>query len=133
MTYAEEILEIIEKRKERENDEKDAERDQKPRCTDGGDSAGGVRVGRMDACEVMDMNDLKNIQNVKNVSYGKKEYILPDGRTAIFRYDHNGVGEITVESMDMLMDMLIKSVSAVLQKERQQRTIFTAEKERANE
>ena len=35
-----------------------------------------------------------------------KEYEMPDGRKAVFEYDENGVGKITLECMDMLM-MLI--------------------------
>ena len=38
----------------------------------------------------------------------KKEYKLQDGRTAVFEYDANGIGKITVEAMDCLIDMLPK-------------------------
>ena len=36
-----------------------------------------------------------------------KEYEMPDGRKAVFEYDENGVGKITLECMDMLMGQLI--------------------------
>ena len=36
-----------------------------------------------------------------------KTYIFPDGTKAVFEYDHNGVGKITLECMDMLMGQLI--------------------------
>ncbi len=36
-----------------------------------------------------------------------KAYKMPNGREAIFHYDRNGVGKITLESMDMLMGELI--------------------------
>lgn len=35
-----------------------------------------------------------------------KEYEMPDGRKAVFEYDHNGVGKITLECMDELMSMI---------------------------
>lgn len=35
-----------------------------------------------------------------------KEYEMPDGRKAVFEYDENGVGKITLECMDMLMSLL---------------------------
>lgn len=37
---------------------------------------------------------------------GVKEYELPDGRKAVFEFDENGVGKITIEAMDMLMEMI---------------------------
>lgn len=37
---------------------------------------------------------------------GVKKYEMPDGRTAIFEYDENGIGKITIEAMDMLMEMV---------------------------
>lgn len=37
---------------------------------------------------------------------GVKEYKLPNGRTAVFEYDENGVGKISIEAMDVLMEML---------------------------
>lgn len=37
---------------------------------------------------------------------GIENYKLPDDRMVIFRFDENGVGKITVEAMDMLMEML---------------------------
>lgn len=36
-----------------------------------------------------------------------KEYEMPDGRKAVFEYDENGVGKITLECMDALMGQLI--------------------------
>lgn len=38
----------------------------------------------------------------------KKEYKLQNGQTAVFEYDENGIGKITVEAMDCLIDMLPK-------------------------
>ena len=38
----------------------------------------------------------------------KKEYKLQNGHTAVFEYDENGIGKITVEAMDCLIDMLPK-------------------------
>ena len=35
-----------------------------------------------------------------------KEYELPDGRKAVFEYDSNGVGKITLECLDTLMGMI---------------------------
>lgn len=35
-----------------------------------------------------------------------KEYKLPNGKKAVFEYDHNGVGKITLECMDELMSMI---------------------------
>lgn len=35
-----------------------------------------------------------------------KEYEMPDGRTAVFEYSDEGIGSITLESMDMLMSMI---------------------------
>lgn len=35
-----------------------------------------------------------------------KEYEMPDGRKAVFEYDENGVGKITLECMDMLMRLI---------------------------
>lgn len=35
-----------------------------------------------------------------------KEYEMPDGRKAVFEYDENGVGKITLECMDELMSMI---------------------------
>lgn len=36
-----------------------------------------------------------------------KTYIFPDGKKVVFEYDHNGVGKITLECMNMLMGQLI--------------------------
>lgn len=38
-----------------------------------------------------------------------KIYKMPDRRTAVFEYDENGVGKVTVNMMDFLMDMLAKA------------------------
>ena len=38
----------------------------------------------------------------------KKEYKLQNGQTVVFKYDENGIGKITVEAMDCLIDMLPK-------------------------
>ena len=35
-----------------------------------------------------------------------KEYILPNGKKAVFEYDITGVGKITLECMDELMGMI---------------------------
>lgn len=35
-----------------------------------------------------------------------KEYKFADGRTAVFDYDENGIGKITLECMDALMGMI---------------------------
>lgn len=35
-----------------------------------------------------------------------KEYKLPNGKTAVFEYDDNGVGRITLETMDTLISMI---------------------------
>lgn len=35
-----------------------------------------------------------------------KEYKFSDGRTAVFEYDENGIGKITLECMDALMGMI---------------------------
>ena len=39
----------------------------------------------------------------------RKEYDTPKGK-AVFDYDDNGVGRITLECMDMLMDMIASSM-----------------------
>lgn len=36
----------------------------------------------------------------------EKKYDLPNGKTAVFCYDDNGVGRVTLEAMDALMEML---------------------------
>ena len=36
-----------------------------------------------------------------------KTYIFSDGKKAVFEYDENGVGKITLECMNMLMGQLI--------------------------
>ena len=37
---------------------------------------------------------------------GVKEYELPNGRKAVFEFDENGVGKITIEAMDLLMGLV---------------------------
>ena len=36
----------------------------------------------------------------------RKEYKLPNGKTAVFEYDVCGIGKITLECMDELMSMI---------------------------
>ena len=36
----------------------------------------------------------------------RKVYEMPNGKTAIFEYDENGIGKITVEAMNRLMELL---------------------------
>lgn len=36
---------------------------------------------------------------------GRKVYEMPNGKTAIFEYDENGIGKITIEAIDVLMEM----------------------------
>lgn len=36
----------------------------------------------------------------------RKEYLMPDGKRAVFEYDHDGVGKVTLEAMDVLMGMI---------------------------
>lgn len=35
-----------------------------------------------------------------------KFYEMPNGKTAIFEFDENGVGQITVETMDRMMELI---------------------------
>ena len=44
--------------------------------------------------------------NGKENDMGVKEYELPNGRKAVFEFDENGVGKITLEAMDLLMGMV---------------------------
>ena len=37
---------------------------------------------------------------------GVKKYEMPDGRVAVFEYDACGIGKITIEAMDSLMEMV---------------------------
>lgn len=37
---------------------------------------------------------------------GAKEYEMPNGRKVVFEFDENGVGNITLEAMDLLMGMV---------------------------
>ena len=43
------------------------------------------------------------------MTMNRKEYDTPKGK-AVFEYDGNGVGRITLECMDMLMDMVASSM-----------------------
>ena len=40
----------------------------------------------------------------------KREYNLPNGQVVVFEYDHNGIGKVTVESMDLIMGMMSEIV-----------------------
>ena len=42
----------------------------------------------------------------KENDMGVKEYELPNGRKVAFEFDENGVGKITVEAMDRLMELV---------------------------
>ena len=35
-----------------------------------------------------------------------KEYVMPDGKKAVFEYDHDGIGKVTIEAMDILMGLI---------------------------
>lgn len=37
---------------------------------------------------------------------GVKKYLMPNGKMVIFEYDENGVGKITIEAMDRMMELL---------------------------
>lgn len=51
--------------------------------------------------------DLANISKKrKENDMGVKKYLMPNGRTVIFEYDENGIGKVTVEAMDALMEMI---------------------------
>lgn len=39
-----------------------------------------------------------------------RTYTLSDGTKAVFEYDHNGIGKITLEDMDILMSLLKATV-----------------------
>ena len=36
----------------------------------------------------------------------EKEYKMPSGRTVVFEYDEYGIGKITVEAMDRIVELL---------------------------
>lgn len=42
----------------------------------------------------------------------EKKYDLPNGKTVVFHYDDNGVGKVTLEAMDALMEMIKELPSA---------------------
>lgn len=42
----------------------------------------------------------------------EKKYDLPNGKTAVFCYDDTGVGRVTLEAMDALMEMIKELSSA---------------------
>ena len=48
----------------------------------------------------------KTTTDYKENDMGVKEYELPDGRKAVFEFDENGVGKITLEAMDLLMGLI---------------------------
>ena len=50
---------------------------------------------------------LTDIKYLTDQEFLNKAYKMPNGREAIFHYDRNGVGKITLESVDMLMGELI--------------------------
>lgn len=35
-----------------------------------------------------------------------KMYKLPNGKTVVFEYDENGIGRITIEALDSLMELI---------------------------
>ena len=37
---------------------------------------------------------------------GVKKYSMPNGKTVIFEYDEYGIGKITIEAMDRLMELV---------------------------
>ena len=37
---------------------------------------------------------------------GEKKYLMPNGKYVIGEFDENGIGKITVEAMDRLMELL---------------------------
>ena len=39
----------------------------------------------------------------------RKEYKLPSGRTAVFEFDNNGVGKISLEALDILMNVYARN------------------------
>lgn len=42
---------------------------------------------------------------------GVKEYLMPNGKTVVFEYDENGIGKITIEAMDRMMELLAEKDS----------------------
>lgn len=49
---------------------------------------------------------LEHRMDGKENDMGVKKYEMPDGKIAVFEYDAYRVGKITVEAMDMLMEMI---------------------------
>ncbi|MEE3382759.1 MAG: hypothetical protein VZR08_02200 [Anaerovoracaceae bacterium] len=45
-------------------------------------------------------------QRWEKKTVNSKEYKLPNGKKAVFEYDINGVGKVTLECMDALMAMI---------------------------
>ena len=37
---------------------------------------------------------------------GRKVYEMPNGKTTIFEFDENGIGKITLEAMDRIVELL---------------------------
>lgn len=35
-----------------------------------------------------------------------KEYVMPDGKKVVFEYDHDGIGKVTIEAMNILMGLI---------------------------
>ena len=55
----------------------------------------------------------------------KKEYTLPDGRTVVFWYDENQVGQITLKAMNMLISMIKeKGIPCSERKPKQQQPVL---------
>ena len=40
---------------------------------------------------------------------GVKEYLMPNGKTIAFEYDENGIGKITLEAMDRMVELIRES------------------------
>ena len=47
-----------------------------------------------------------DVHTEKGVAMNSKTYTLPNGKKAVFEYDVCGIGKITLECMDELMDMI---------------------------
>ncbi len=50
---------------------------------------------------------VRKVQDAMTHGTRKKVYELPGGQVVVFEHDHNGIGKVTVESMDALMEMVI--------------------------
>ena len=49
---------------------------------------------------------IKDQSQINTTDMGVKKYEMPSGTKVAFEFDENGVGNITVEAMDRLMDMI---------------------------